>query len=124
MFDFVPLADVYVLKSVLHNWDDDHCRQLLSVLRNNAEQRTRSTGQPVRILLIEHVLPPPAGEHKHAVIDNLFVLSMDLRMAVHFGAKERSVVEFVELAAAAGLRLKATAPLPSTNYHWIEFEIA
>ena len=33
MFREVPPADVYVLKSVLHNWSDDECVRILTNLR-------------------------------------------------------------------------------------------
>jgi hypothetical protein len=53
-------------------------------------------------------LPP---HHDHHAEDQKIVTGMDLRMMVVFGAKERSVPQFRELGARAGLTLHSTAPL-------------
>lgn len=80
--------DVYVLSQILHDWSDERCVQILANCR--AAMRPDS-----RLLVIERVLMPGG--------DPISYLS-DMEMMVLFpGAKERSLDEYSQLFAAAGL---------------------
>ena len=48
--DTLPACDLYLLMEVIHDWDDDHARQILSRIRASA-----SPG--ARVLLIEALIP-------------------------------------------------------------------
>jgi 2-polyprenyl-3-methyl-5-hydroxy-6-metoxy-1,4-benzoquinol methylase len=89
-FDQVPAADAYLLKSVLHDWPDDECVDIL-----------RTCGRAMNpegvVLVVEVVLGRPGHE-----VDAAF---SDLNMLVLPGGRERSEQEYAALFAAAGLRL-------------------
>ena len=89
-FESVPPADAYLLKSILHDWPDDRC---VEILRTCA--RTLNEGGVV--LVVEMVL----GRAGHEV-DTAF---SDLNMLVLPGGRERSELEFAQLFDAAGLQL-------------------
>jgi hypothetical protein len=96
-----PQADTYLLKSILHNWDDGDALRIL--------QRCRGAMNPKsRLLLIERVMPEqPARQRRSRAI-----LRSDLNMLVSLGGRERTVEEFARLANQAGLdrpRRKAAA---------------
>ncbi len=92
-FDAVPAGcDAYMLKSVLHDWDDDKAVTILRVCR-------ATMAASARLLVIEYLIGPPNTQ--------LPAKMMDLTMLVMLGARERSRAEFEALFAAAGLRLEA-----------------
>ena len=89
-FEEVPPADAYLLKSVLHDWPDDRCVDILRTLR-------RSVHDDGVVLLVEMVLGRPGHEQTAAF--------SDLNMLVMPGGRERSEEEYAALYAAAGLAL-------------------
>lgn len=98
-FESVPTgADAYVLKQVIHDWDD---APAVAILRN-----VRQAIQPEgRLLLIEIVIPP--GNEP-----SLSKLS-DLSMLAVAGGRERTAIEYGDLFAAAGFTLIAIHPTAS-----------
>jgi hypothetical protein len=91
-FDAVPRGDLYLLKFILHDWDDDDC---VTILR-----RCRAAMEPGgRIAIIEMVV----GDHTDPGVSAL----MDLNMLACTGGRERSLDEFDALLARAGLRRTA-----------------
>ncbi|MGW0811427.1 methyltransferase [Nonomuraea sp. NPDC002799] len=99
-FTSVPAgADVYLLASVLHNWDDEDA---VTILRN-VRAAMRPDG---RVLVLEVVLPD--NEEPHPGKD------IDLRMlAIFDGGAERSRDEYASLFAQAELTLGAIVELGS-----------
>jgi hypothetical protein len=95
-FESVPAGDLYLLKHILHNWDDDSCIQILS--------RCRDAMRPgARIVIIELVV----GDFKDPGVASL----MDLRMLAAHGGRERSLTEYDTLLKAAGLRRSVTTTI-------------
>ena len=98
-FDPLPAgADLYLLKNVLSDWPD---REALAILRRSAEA-ARPAG---RIIVLSGVSPDESGPP-----------SPELLMMVLVGGKRRTLSEFRELARAAGLNVRAAAPLPSGRF--------
>lgn len=97
-FDSVPgPADAYVIKHVLHNWDDEHAAR---ILRLCAEQLTAAG----HVLIVESLRLPGNVRDATAL--------MDLEMLVLCGGgHERSKPEFRKLLQHAGLSLLATRTL-------------
>lgn len=93
-FEALPAGgDVYVLSSVLHDWGDaDACR----ILANCAE----AAGERGSVLIME--------AHGTSGGDPISFAEMNLRMLVLCGGRERSIAEYGELAATAGLRVERT----------------
>lgn len=94
-FDGVPAAgDVYLLKSVLHNWDDERC---IVILRSCREAMATNA----RLLLIERLVPEQLG----TTAKDRALARSDLNMLVGPGGRERKHREFAPLLAAAGMAL-------------------
>ena len=90
-FESVPQgADVYVLKKVIHDWND---KQAVEILRN-----CRDAVMPHGKVLVAETIIPAGNE------PNLIKL-IDANMLVVTGGLERTQAEYATLFVAAGLRL-------------------
>lgn len=91
-FESVPAGgDTYLLKTVIHDWNDE---QSLAILRN-----VRAAIAPGgKVLLFEMVLPERAPAHLGMVLD--------LEMLVAAGGQERTRREYAELLSQAGFELR------------------
>lgn len=98
-FDAVPSgADAYLLKYVLHDWQD---QDAVRILRNCR----RALAAEGRILIIEQVLSDgPEGN---------FGRIEDIEMLAMTGGKERTDAEWRELLESASLRVGRLVPTPS-----------
>ena len=95
-FDALPSGDLYLLKSVLHNWDDARCVQIL--------QRCRAAMAPRgRVWVIERVMADRVG----ASVRDREVARSDLNMLVALSGCERRLAEFEALCRAAQLALRS-----------------
>jgi hypothetical protein len=96
-FERVPSgADAYVLKRIIHDWDDDSCKDILSRCRDAAAE---SGG---RVIVIDAVLP--RGNEFH------YGKPLDLLMMVLNDGRERTEMEFDDLLARSGLKLLRIVP--------------
>jgi O-methyltransferase domain/Dimerisation domain len=87
-FDHVPGGgDVYLLKSIIHDWDDARASSILGCCRN-------AMGSQARLLVIERVIAPPN--------EGADLKFSDLNMLVNPGGRERTLCEFDTLFAIAG----------------------
>jgi hypothetical protein len=91
-FASVSPADLYLLKYILHDWDDDECVRIL----NNCRAALQKGG---RIVVIDYLV----GELGTPGLPPL----MDMNMLAITGGRERSIDEFDDLFDAAGLRRKS-----------------
>jgi len=99
-FNHVPDgADCYILKSVIHDWND---REAGLILRN-CRQVLKPDG---KVLLIERILPARVEQARGTIM-------LDLRMLIATGGRERSEGEFQSILKAAGLALTRVSPLRS-----------
>jgi O-methyltransferase/methyltransferase family protein len=90
-FEEVPEgADAYVLKAILHDWEDEEAVSILQTCR-------RAMGPQGTLLVIERVVGP-RNEDAAAKLS-------DLNMLVMPGGKERTCEEFDELFEKAGFHL-------------------
>lgn len=91
-------GDMYLLKSVLHNWDEASCISILQNCRN---------AMPIhaRLLIIERIIPE--GNEKSEA--KLF----DINMLVMTGGQERTAEEYRKLLHAAGFKLQQIIPTSS-----------
>ncbi|XRQ16104.1 methyltransferase [Actinomadura welshii] len=105
-------ADAYVLKSVIHDWDDEKAAE---ILRN-----CRAAMRPgARVVVLEQVMPELVTPEATGVVRN------DLNMLVSTGGRERTEAEFRDLLEGAGFTAVAlTGPLPPSGYHVIAAEPA
>lgn len=89
-------ADLYVMKNVLHNWDDRHCSLILKNLR-----KTMINGSG--LLVLEMVVPGPNIPSYSKMVDIQMLAAMP-------GGRERTRKEFETLFQESGLRLKRIIP--------------
>ncbi|MER5766607.1 methyltransferase [Streptomyces sp. NPDC001985] len=102
-FDEVPAGgDVYLLKSVIHNWDDDRAGRILRNCR-------RAMAPDAVLLLVEIVLP---GRVRPGLASRT-ATGCDLNMLVHTGGRERTGDEYRALLDSAGLSLRRIVPAQS-----------
>lgn len=94
-FSSVPRGDIYLLKRILHDWDDE---QSATILRNC--ERAMAPGG--RILVIDAVVPPGDLPHQSK--------TLDLMMMASLGGRQRTRRDFVQLFDEAGLRLEKIVP--------------
>lgn len=105
----VPVGgDLYLLKSVLHNWDDGSCRRILS-------HCAEAMSQQARLLVIERLRPDNPGHDP----GDRNVARTDLNMLVSLSGRERSRREYARLFAHAGLRLSSVR---KTESEWSVLE--
>lgn len=102
-FEAVPSgADLYLLKSIVHDWDDDRARAILQTCG-----RAMQSGS--RLVLLERKLPERIENP-----DQAFTTVMgDVHMMVVLGGKERTANEYRNLLSQAGLRMTREIPIES-----------
>jgi hypothetical protein len=87
-----PPADCYLLKFIIHDWDDDYSRQILASCRD-------AMSEDSVLLLIDRLLP----DHFADTPEHRRDASADIMMMVHWG-QERSQQEMFTLLDSTGLR--------------------
>jgi hypothetical protein len=98
MFQAVPNADAYLMKLILHDWNDEECVQILS--------RQRSAVRPGgRVFIVEHVIPDAGTPH--------FAKLFDIHMMCWGTGRERTADEYATLLVRAGWRYVTTWFPPS-----------
>jgi hypothetical protein len=98
-------ADVYLLKAVLHNWDDARCDVILANVRC-------AMAPHARLVVVERVLPErmaPTAAHRA-------VARSDLNMLVGLGGRERTQGELTALLRAAGFPQPSFKPAAAGFY--------
>jgi len=98
-FESVPVgADVYLMRHIIHDWDDDKAVKILT----NCCNALPAGG---KVLIAESVVEP--GNNPS------FAKLLDLTMMVLPGGKERTADEYRELLESAGFQLSRIVPTDS-----------
>lgn len=99
-FENVPAgADAYLLKHIIHDWDDEHCVRILSNCR-------RAMAPGGRVLIVEFVL----SDRPESTVTKLIDLEMLVMMR---GGRERTEQEYAALLERAGLQFSRLIPTQS-----------
>ncbi len=93
MFREVPPAEAYMMKRVLHDWNDAECRQILSTMHRAAPEQGR-------VWIMEHVIPGPDTPH--------FSKLVDIHMLILSTGRERTLEEYAGLLEGAGWTYRQT----------------
>ena len=93
-----PRADLYLLASVLHDWDDTHAARILAALG-------RSASRDSRLRIFEMLLPADATPHRAKMSDVLMLLMFD-------GARERTLGHYRALLEDTGWQLEQVVASP------------
>jgi hypothetical protein len=88
-------ADAYVMKHILHDFTEDACLTMLG----NVREAIADNG---KVLVVEYVLQGNNERH----LGNL----IDLWLMVLLGAKERTLPQYTEMLAKAGLKVVGLVP--------------
>ncbi len=98
-FDSIPgQADAYMMKHIIHDWDDEHCKKILTNIR-------RVIGNNGKLLILEMVVPEGNQPSPAKVLD--------IQMLLTAGGKERTEDEFRKLLQDAGFNLAGIIPTQS-----------
>jgi hypothetical protein len=87
MFKEVPQADAYMMKIILHDWNDDECVKILT----NVHRASPGHGG---LFIAEHLIPGPEMPH--------FSKLFDIHMMCVSSGKERTADEFATLLRRSG----------------------
>jgi hypothetical protein len=91
-------GDLYILKSIIHNWDDSAAVKILKKCREAMPESSR-------VLVAERVIPPGNTPSEAKLFD--------INMLVTLGGQERTEEEYAKLFVAAGLELAQVFPTQS-----------
>jgi hypothetical protein len=89
-----PSADAYLLKSVLHDWDDERCATILG-----ACGRAMALSADARLFVIERLAPERFGRTAR----DRAIARSDLNMLVSLGGRERTEAQYRAMLSSAGL---------------------
>jgi hypothetical protein len=95
-----PGGDAYIMKNIIHDWDDDRAITILKNIRTALGDRRDG-----RVILLEAVIPP--GNQPD------FGKLIDIEMLLMPGGRERTADEFASLFARAGFVLARIVPTES-----------
>ena len=99
MLESVPAgADAFIMKHIIHDWDDEHSVQILSNCR-------KAVAPGGKVLVVDTVIP---GGNQFS-----FGKFLDLEMLVAPGGKERTAPEWEVLFTKAGLKLNRIIDTPA-----------
>lgn len=87
MFEQVPSADLYMMKMILHDWNDEECIKILSNIEKSAPENSR-------VLIIEHLIPDANTPH--------FSKLFDIHMMCATTGRERTLEEYKAILKQAG----------------------
>lgn len=94
-------ADAYILKHVIHDWNDERA---VAILKNCH----RALGEHGKVLIVEGVYPPRIDQS----LASRGAAANDVNMLVNSGGRQRSEAEFRALYDAAGFKLTRIMPTP------------
>lgn len=94
-FKEVPSADAYIMKHIIHDWDDERSIKIMQSIH-------RAMIGDGKVLLIEMVIPEGNDPHPGKILD--------LEMLTSPGGLERTEAEYASLFERAGFRLNRIIP--------------
>lgn len=97
-FKEVPSADAYIMKHIIHDWDDERA----VLIMRNIHSAVKGGG---KLLLVEMVVPEDNAPHDSKLLD--------LEMLASPGGLERNADEYRQLFARSGFQLSRIIPTRS-----------
>mmetsp|Transcript_4785 Transcript_4785/g.8680 ORF Transcript_4785/g.8680 Transcript_4785/m.8680 type:complete len:395 (+) Transcript_4785:32-1216(+) len=105
------VADMYVLKWVLHDWPDDRCIKILSNIRAAAPKGSC-------VVIIDMLVPENELNSYH--ISKFF----DMHMAAGYGGKERTSSDMRAIAESAGWAVQGIWPVGKSPFACIVLQVS
>ena len=94
MFREIPSVDAYIMKMILHDWNDEECIEIL----NNINRSCSSLDG--RVFIVEHLITQPEKPH--------FSKLFDIHMMCWGTGRERTVEEYSSLLEKSGWKYVQT----------------
>src|SRR5262249_37776922 len=94
----IPHGDIYIMKNVIHDYNDQASMRILSA--------TRRAAQSGSTLLVAEMLLPPLTRPQ-----TFFAEGLDLEMMLTTGGQQRSAEEIATLLEAAGWQFQEVIPV-------------
>ena len=88
MFTEVPSADAYIMKMIIHDWNDDECIKILSNIHRSC------SSQDGRVFIVEYLITDPEKPH--------FSKLFDIHMMCWGTGRERTIEEHSTLLEKSG----------------------
>lgn len=104
-FSALPAADAYLLKGVLHDFDNEKIKKILTDCHQHMPDHSS-------LIIAEQVIPENDQPHTNK--------TMDIIMMVLVGGRQRTSTSWCEIIESAGFKLKNTFPTPGI-YTVMEF---
>jgi hypothetical protein len=101
-FQSVPEGDAYIMKNIIHDWDDERASL---ILRNIAKAMGARGVQSGKVILLESVIA--AGSTPD------FAKFLDIEMLMMPGGRERTAEEFRALFERSGFQMTKVVPMKS-----------
>jgi hypothetical protein len=98
-FESVPEGDAYIMKHIIHDWDDDRAEAILKTIGKAMD------GKKNKVILLESVIAGGATPDLGKFID--------IEMLLFPGGRERTAEEFKSLFERSGFRLTKVVPTKS-----------
>ncbi len=98
MFDSVPPANDYIMKHIIHDWEDEKCVKLLV----NCYRNMQGNG---RVICVDSVLPPMGN------VSGTPAKLLNLNMLVFITGKERTEEQWNHLYRRAGFEIRRVTPI-------------
>jgi hypothetical protein len=99
-FSEVPAADAYIMKHIIHDWDDERAIKIMQTIH-------RAMEGDGKLLLSEMVIPEGNEPHPGKMLD--------LEMLTSPGGVERTEQEYADLFERSGFRLNRIVPTRSPH---------
>jgi len=100
-FQSVPTYDAYIIKNVLHDWDDENCLKILSNIRKASLEKSSP------LYIVEWITKPGPLES--------FCLLLDLHMALVNKGIQRTIAHWHDLLNKAGYTIKKRYEAPGSS---------
>ncbi|KTD52606.1 methyltransferase [Legionella quateirensis] len=94
-FSNLPEVDAYILKGILHDFNDKLVDKILKDIRNSMKKRSS-------LIIAEQAIPNNNVPHTNK--------TMDIIMMVLVGGRQRTVKQWCELIESTGFKLKLVTP--------------
>jgi hypothetical protein len=101
-------CDLYLMKHIIHDWDDESCIKMLKNLRNVSKKTSK-------ILVCDFLVAEPGSQSTGAEL-------CDIHMMVMTTGKERTQKEMKDLMLKAGWNLTKTINTPNPMFALYEAE--
>lgn len=103
-FKSVPPADAYIMKHIIHDWNDEKCVEILK----NCRDGLKAAKDGGKLLIVEIVLPDAVTEPHPSYF-------LDIEMLMLAGGRERTEAEYDALLSRAGFKLTRVVHSQSPN---------